>query len=218
VLFASSCPVCGLAGPAPCASCRRALVPIGQVVDVPAGLDACVAGFAFEGVGRDLVTALKYRNRRETLPWLGLVLARQVEHAVGPLPAEAVIVPVPTSRRRRRARGFDQADLLAGALARHLGRPRRRLLVRYPGRPQTGRSRSERLHGPVLGARHPCGAPVVLVDDVLTSGATLAAAAQVVRAAGAPSVVGAVLSVTPFEAQGEARHGRQSGVRDTRAP
>jgi ComF family protein len=104
-------------------------------------------------------------------------------------------VSVPLARRRRIERGYDQAALLADALARAAGRPRaRRALARVRETPpQVGRSRAERARN-VAGAfaasaRDVAGRDVVLVDDVVTTGATADAAAQALRRAGARSVV-----------------------------
>ena len=146
---------------------------------------------AYEGTGREVVARLKYRNARSALPWLGAGMADLV--ALRGADQIDVVTWVPTTAARRRARGFDQGRLLASAVARHLGLPCRPLLRRLPGPPQTGASRSARLAGPRLALRRaqvPSG--VLLVDDVVTTGATLATAALLLRAAGAGHVAGAV--------------------------
>jgi ComF family protein len=162
----------------------------------PVGLDACVAVLSYDGVGRELVARLKYRANRAALASVAAAMARRVErHDVD------IVTWVPTSSQRRHRRGFDHAELLARAIARALGLPCRCLLRRRPGPPQTGRSLVERRRGPAFDVRRdvsrPSPARVLLVDDVVTSGATVTAAAVALRAAGAVEVRAVVAARTP---------------------
>ncbi len=192
VLFPSVCAVCGTPGPTPCRACAGRLRPAGLII-CPAGLDGCASLLEYGGAGRDLVLALKYRNHRAVVRPLGRAMAGLIE---GPVD---VVTWVPTTAARRRERGYDQARLLAREIGRTLGRPCRGLLRRAPGSAQTGRSLAERQQGPVLTARRPVRGTVLLVDDVLTTGASLAAAAATLRGAGAHGVEGVTAAVTPLK-------------------
>jgi predicted amidophosphoribosyltransferase len=158
---------------------------VADPISPPPGVDACRALLAYEGPAREVVAQLKYRNARVSARWLAEGMAGLVE------PGEVAIVSwAPTTAQRRRARGFDQAELLARMVARRLGLPCRSLLARAPGPPQTGRTLLERRRGPVFGPRARAdGVDVLLVDDVVTTGATVAAAARALRTAGAGSIV-----------------------------
>jgi ComF family protein len=175
--------VCGARGPAPCERCRDELRPA-RSLPKPPGIDRCSALLDYAGVGRELVARLKYRNARASLAFLAEGMA-----ALADSDDVDVVTWVPTTAVRRRQRGFDQGELLARAVARRLRRPCRRLLRRLPGPPQTGRSLAERRQGPELVARSR-GSPrrILLVDDVVTTGATASAAARTLRAAGAVEV------------------------------
>jgi len=158
-------------------------------------LRGVIAPWAYAGSARDLVLALKFRGRPEAARALGRALAEEVFWA--DVPGD-LIVPVPLSARRRRQRGFNQAELLAVILASTTGLQLCPAALRRhrDGPPQSGRSRTARRSGPrgAFQARvdRVAGRCVLLVDDVLTSGATARACALALRKAGALSVTAAV--------------------------
>ena len=116
VLLSAGCPGCGGPGPALCAGCAAALTPA-PGLPPPAGVDACVALLAYEGPGRRLLARLKYAQRAGRPPGPG-------GGAGGRRPARRRRRHLGAHHRaRRRERGFDQAELLARAVARRLRLP-----------------------------------------------------------------------------------------------
>jgi ComF family protein len=202
------CAACSIplrrAGDVVCGGCRRALpwlrgpqcvrcaLPLTARHACPAArqaFDAAWAAVGYTGVARDLVAALKFRRGR---PLADVMAAHLAVGVPGSLLAGATIVPVPAHPAHVRARGYDQARLLAAALARRTGVPPARALRRRgPARSQLGASRSERLQrGRIdVSVRRAVPSRVVLVDDVHTTGATLDACARALRGAGAAEVV-----------------------------
>jgi ComF family protein len=174
------CARCGLPGPDPvCGAC---------LADPPA-FATCRGGGLFGGPLADAIHGLKYGDRPALARPLGAWLAARAGW-----PAGAAAVAVPLGRRRRLARGYDQAQLLARAAARARGAPFLPAALRRAREtaPQVGKTRPERLRN-VRGAfgADPAlvrGRDLVLLDDVVTTGATADACARALLTAGARSV------------------------------
>ena len=193
MLLLRVCAGCGGPGPSPCRRCTGGMRAVGEIAP-PEPLCGLWAAFVYAGAGRELLARLKYRNQRSSVRWLASAM-------VGALPSDFVVEAVtwaPTSHQRRRRRGFDQAELLARALGREAAVPVVPLLKRVDAAGQTGRSRSQRSRAPEFSSRHPPPATVLLVDDVVTTGATLQAAAETLIRAGAKRVEAVVAGATPL--------------------
>ncbi|MDO8279771.1 MAG: ComF family protein [Burkholderiaceae bacterium] len=188
------CQTCALALPQDLPRC-------GACLTSPGPLDACLAAVSYAYPWSACVSRFKYRAHPA---WAGTLagLMRSMPWVESALEQADWVVPMPLSRERLRERGFNQAL----ELARHLAptKTRHDLLLRLRhGPPQRGLERSERLRSAqgafgIATARrsHLQGRSVVLVDDVMTTGASLYAAAEVLRDAGARHITGLVLART----------------------
>lgn len=186
----SACPACALPLPEadiPCEACQQQPPPWCQITAV----------FAHEFPADRLVAALKYHGRLALADCLGGLLA----DALPPLEAP-LLVPIPVHTRRLRTRGYNQAALLASKIARRQGWP---LAPPHLARcqdtaMQKGLDRAARQanlqQALIWQGPHLDGRGILLVDDVLTTGATLAAASQVLREVGAGRIDVAVVTRT----------------------
>jgi ComF family protein len=187
-------------GPPQCATCGRPVPALDGAVGSPAGgtcpgcvaqppaFDYARAAGVYAGPLRESLHALKFGGKRAVARPLGDLLLAQCASA---LEADVtVLVPVPLGRERQRERGFNQAELLAGRVAPCLGVrvAGRWLRRRHETRPQSDLNAAERranvrhafVASPAVAGHH-----VVIVDDVLTTGATAGECARALRAAGA---------------------------------
>ena len=170
-----------------CGRCGRRLAAAEPLLSSgPQGLDRVWSSAPHEGVARALVAALKFRR----LLTVADLMADRIHWLAPAHLLSGTVVPVPPAPSRLRRRGFDPAGELAAALAERIELPCERCLVRRGGNRQVGRRRAERLgQPPRIDARADAPRSVLLVDDVLTTGATLSACAERLRAAGAARVV-----------------------------
>jgi predicted amidophosphoribosyltransferase len=170
------------------------MVPLADI-DVGGGVDRGLAAVQYDDLVAGLIAQLKYRGQRSCATWFGSAMAGLVT-AAGERPD--IVSWVPALGRNQRRRGFDQGRLLACATASGLGITATHLFTRRGQRGQTGADRQHRLAGPnVAPARRPSiidGACVLIVDDVLTTGASVRACARVARDSGARRVVAVTAS------------------------
>lgn len=181
-----------------CAGCAAEVaslaLPADTVIPVPTGVARAVAAYRYTGAVARAVVAGKVLGATGVWRPLARDLAAA---AVGADISGDLVVPVPTDRRRRRTRGVDHAAVLARGVAQALRLPLDRRLTVRTGLPDRGSQVGHDMPVPdgavrALGGLH--GRRVVLVDDVMTSGATASASASALLAAGADSICLAVLA------------------------
>jgi ComF family protein len=212
LFFPLQCVGCGREGSLLCASCcqtlRRIEPPFCQRCGTPlGGRDRCAACathpltidgirslYLFEGTIRKAVHAFKYRHLKAMAAPFGQMLGNYLR--ASHLPVD-VIAPVPLHRKRLRARGYNQAALLAAELSRQTGLPLvedwlvRQVDTASQARTLTAAERRRNVHEAFACTTQDLdGERILLIDDVWTTGATLDACAAALRAAGADSVWG----------------------------
>lgn len=204
-IFPPHCIACGASGAFLCSSCLeplRALPPRCPICWMPADFDApclrCLrvrpafaaarSSFVYRDSARQAVHALKYGN----LPGIAAQMASPMAELFAEWnPDVGLIVPVPLTGSRKRSRGYNQSELLAREIAWRTGLPlSTRLLVRKRKAPPQARSSDEEArrrnvdNAFLARPEHAVHGGVLLIDDVLTSGATLDACAQALTSAG----------------------------------
>ncbi len=169
----------------PCHECRRRSKPFMCARSV----------FEYRDAAANAIRALKFRGHRRLARPLGRLMAEKARDIPGFLDGITLVVPVPLHPRRMAERGFNQSALLAGEIARTLGlQLATDALVRVrETETQTSLDRKKRLvnvRGAFAAREHPSlgGAHILLVDDVMTTGATAEACSRALRSSGARSI------------------------------
>jgi len=192
LLLAPRCAGCGAPGSWLCFECRDLCEPVRHGRVTAAG--------TYGGALREAIHRFKYDGERALANELGTLVAACVASDLATGVALDVVVPAVLHPERARSRGYDQAMLLAAVVAQRtalpLRLPLRRIRAVSPQVALDRAARAENLRGAyVAEAGALRGARVVLVDDVVTTGATLAAATGALRAAGARAVRSYVIAL-----------------------
>ena len=156
------------------------------------------AAAVFEGNVRTAVISLKYRNQRQFARPLGKLVADAILHERALNYDFDYVTWAPTTSQHLRERGMDHAELIAREVGKQLGIPVKNLLRRMTHETQTHRSRQQRLLGPTFRAHSlAAGRKVLVVDDVVTTGATLHAVRRAFRSIGVELVECWAVAATP---------------------
>jgi ComF family protein len=207
------CVVCGIEGEALCLACANAeILPYGERCfscgALSIGSRTCKScrrlgaptyvwvSTDYAGVAKDLIVSYKFNHNRSAAGNISSIMAESLLSFNNDSDLEQkryVLVPVPTASSRVRQRGFDHSMLLARKLAEELGAAYSPALVRHGQAQQVGANRSVRFAQAasaysVKDVQAIRGKNILLVDDVVTTGATLSGAARQLRKAGAKSV------------------------------
>ncbi|MFM8954328.1 MAG: ComF family protein [Actinomycetota bacterium] len=184
-VFGATCPGCRRGGRQVCQDCRKkiSLTHSQNPIEYAGGV---MVAHAYQTEIRQIILAFKYRNQRAGLNFLADAIVERiaVETRRG-LSRIDCVTWAPTTVRRKNERGHDHAELIAKRVARKMRLKCVDTLTRVSSRPQTGLSREERLIGPKFVAHESCARHLLLIDDVVTTGATLNSASQALYAAGA---------------------------------
>ena len=203
LLFPPRCAGCKTRGALFCDRCRCDCQPFPAHTNhmlhrrlANAALTSTSGVYRFNGPIREAIHALKYERRVRVAAPLGDLLA---DYVVQQRLAVDTVVPVPLHPERARERGFNQAEVLARRVAMRLDLPPDTSLIRVRATSQQHSLNRQQRHDNVRDAfawcaQTPAPSRVLLVDDVLTTGATIAAAAHVLRTAGAVEVHGLALA------------------------
>jgi ComF family protein len=189
-----SCGAAARRGEPLCRCCRARLQRVGKAPVLLCGVRVW-APLAYTGPARDLVRALKFSRATRVADAMAAQIAANAPS--GLLASE--LVPVPLHPKRLRTRGFNQAAVIAGALSHRTGLSVTDCLARTgSAATQVGRHRRQRRAGPAGRVELTGAAPrrAVLVDDVATTGATLAACAAALRSGGCEEVVAVTFART----------------------
>lgn len=197
LLFPERCPGCGNFDSGMCRQCRAQLAVYTESIGVIPALDAVSVAYVYQGPLRHAIHQLKYRRRPRVARQLGELL---IPFAFPHARAVDAILPVPMHAVRRAERGFNQAELIAAAVARGTSlvcMPDGLVRVRATG--QQVKLNAHERQANMAGAFRwqpttPPPSRILIIDDVLTTGATMSACGLALREAGCREIYGLALA------------------------
>ncbi len=203
LLFPPKCPYCSCSltyNMTECASCRNAFPPVPRIEYTPSG-DICTAPFTYEGIVADALKDYKFRGNLFNAKSFSAAMVSALKAAGANITETDVITCVPMTKGRRKKRGFNQAEILAKKTAALLGKPFRNLLWRdvesvyqhYLEKEE--RKIQNKNYYSCISIDDVRGKKILLIDDIMTSGATLSSCCGVLKDNGAESVICAVTAI-----------------------
>ena len=205
LLFPPRCAFCGKTGVhGVCPDCEGALPYCKTPLHERSEIGACLAPLRYEGIVREALLNYKFHGSQSRCTGFGDILAQAAaEHFGGQFD---IVTYVPVSKKRKAERGYDQSYLLAREMCRRWDTQPETMLQKTKNNPaQSSLSSREERQKNVVGAYTAVnedkirGRRILLIDDILTTGATLREAARVLRAAGAEKVICATLAAADEE-------------------
>lgn len=188
ILAPHDCLGCGIEGRLLCSVCLNSLPGVGPKGLTSPDLSFVHSATAYETVAKDLIWKLKSSGAQEAARIMAKCMLGTIPNA-----KNVLIVPVPTATSRVRQRGYDQAKLLAKELSQQARLPYANCLIRHGQAHQVGAGREQRMRqlrnafrvksSPLIKNAH-----IILVDDVVTTGATLEIVAKLLMQAGASKI------------------------------
>ncbi|HSW99358.1 MAG TPA: phosphoribosyltransferase family protein [Candidatus Saccharimonadales bacterium] len=196
IIAPHSCVGCGKEGVLLCTACAQELPAVPATPTTPPLLPI-QAATEYTGIAKKLIHCLKFERANAAAEDIAALMAQRLV-----FPEGAIVTHVPTVPARVRARGYDQAQLIAKAVARRAQLPYVPLLARSGQQRQVGQGRAARLQQMrgAFSVSRPAAATgrhIIIVDDVITTGSTCAAAATALLAAGAEHVEAAAFAAAP---------------------
>ncbi len=206
LLYPPKCVLCGRLLPDGCPSvcprCQGSLPAAQTVLQTGKHFTYCLSPYRYDSPLRESLLRYKFSGKSGYAPAYGRLLAQAIaQHYAGQFD---FLTWVPVSRKRKRKRGYDQSRLLAIATAKALGDPVISTLVKSRDNPtQSSMTSARQRQSNVQNLYQPChperfaGKRILLIDDIITTGATLSECSRVLLQAGAAQVLCATLAATP---------------------
>ena len=202
LFFPPKCPYCLKSisrGLAECPVCRAGFPKYPKIEPIPSG-EICVAPFYYDMAVRKAIVNFKFNGKKFNAKSLSLAVSSAVEKVYKDMDFE-LVASVPLSVERQRERGFNQSEIIAKNVAKHFGKPYIPLLKKTRNNPEQHKLSSKEREKNVIGvysvidSERVKGKKILLVDDVATTGNTLAECCRMLKKSGADRILCAAIAI-----------------------